>query len=193
MRKLGRATSHLKRPLPHSVARWFCEGSGYCNLSYDWKPQSRRLPPLQRRVDYLQGVGGEVRLGPVDQIEWWIEMCELWCEPLLSQPDSYSLPALNLWQTAFPICGFGDGDMLGVIPTESEGMEPVVYLIHDNPAESFILAPDFDVFFRLWEQLRYCDQNGLCFFANAGKTMLDPTSKAASQLREWLPAISESL
>lgn len=181
-----RSLSGLTRPVPRSLARWFREGSSYCDLSYHWKPQSRGLSPLQRRAAFRFGVGGTVRIGPICEICLWFDQCETWSEPLARRADRRSKRVLDFWKSAFPFCAFGDGDMLGVISSDS-GMEPVVYLMHDSPADAFIVAPDFDDFLRRWEQLRYCDQNGLCFFSNGGKSRLNPSSNVAEQLRAWLP------
>ncbi len=185
-RELERSLSGVERPLPRSLARWFREGSAHCELSYHWSPESRRLSPLQRRAIFQFSVGGQVKIGPLTDIGFWFEMCGIWSESLTSQTDRRSQRALSLWQNSFPFCTFGDGDMLGVLPSD-EGPEPVTYLCHDEPQDSFLVAPDFDEFLRRWEQLRYCDQNGLCFFR--GKSGLDPKSKTAQQLRAWLPAI----
>lgn len=184
--ELQRSLSNLPRPVPRSLDRWFREGSAYCQLGYHWKPQSRGLSPLQRRDIFRFGVGGLVRIGPVWEINLWFEYCDEWSEPLARQTDRRSKRALELWTTSFPFCVFDDGDMLAVIPSDV-APEPVVYLVHDSPAEAFIVAPDFDVFLRRWEQLKYCDQNGLRFFSNGGRSILDPSSNAADQLRKWLP------
>jgi hypothetical protein len=183
--QIRRHLSGLARPVPRSLERWFREGSAHCRLVFNWQPQSRSLSPLQRKTAYQFRVGGQVTIGPISEIWVWFSQREILCEPLQNREDARAKHALELWQKSFPFCAFGDGDLLAVIPSDS-GPEPVVYLGHELPDMACVLAPDFDEFLRRWEQLRYCDQNGM--FAHLDKSGLNPSSKMANQLREWLPA-----
>ena len=184
--QVRRHLSSLPRPVPRSLERWFREGSAHCRLEYNWRPQSHNLSPLQRRTGYQFSVGGQVTIGPISEIWVWFSRSETLREPLQMREDARAKRALELWQNSFPICAFGDGDLLAIIPSDS-GPEPVVYLGHELPDMACVLAPDFDEFLRRWEQLRYCDQNGM--FLHLDKSGLNPSTKIANQLRKWLPAV----
>jgi hypothetical protein len=190
-REVAKVAAKLPRRLPQVLERWFSEVSAHCNLAYHWCPRNRKLSPLQKRAIFLHSVGGEAKIGPLSELSFMITMAGVWSEGLQPSPSKPNRPksrrsALELWQQAVPFSTFGDGDMLAIVPN-NDGSEPVVYLPHGAPEEAFVLAPTFDEFLRCWELLRYCDQDGLCFFSNGGKSHLNPQSPVADQLREWLP------
>jgi hypothetical protein len=93
----------------------------------------------------------------------------------------------RLWANSFPLFREANADFIGLYVGDGTTAPPVVYLCHELCGASKVIAPSFEEFLRVWEELGYIGCHYLDCFINPRTGLLDTNFReGAVQALQWL-------
>ncbi|MBX6314676.1 MAG: SMI1/KNR4 family protein [Isosphaeraceae bacterium] len=154
----------IGHPLPRPLRRFLETASGSCAFGYVWEPSGPAVAGLRTAIGKDFMIGGYPFCASeslADDLRHCREVSE----------DGEWKDDDPLWKAALPIGG-ENGNYLGLDLSANADDPPVVYLEHEGA--SYPIAPSFDAFLEVWEQMGYLDPEWFAQFLDTRSRLLEP-------------------